>query len=162
LKDITLEADPDREVVWQLPPGSPDANQVLTINGADGLTLRNFVFDGGGRSLYALVLSGSSPGLALENLKVRGFRRGGILITNCAGGSDRPVTVTGLSANAGPDARAAVYFDSTPNFVPELRRNAYIRINDVRTEGGLKDAVSLVRPNVNDANTIMLPSGGGR
>jgi hypothetical protein len=123
-------------VRWLLPEKSK-ANQMLVLSNVDGLTLRGITFDGEQRAQDALSLTGRNPGLVLEDVTVTGFRRSGVLITNCTGGMGRPVSLVRLRAVTQTDAQIAVLFDLNRN-VRDPNINQFISFHDCRVEGPSK------------------------
>ena len=107
------------------------------------LQLRNVTLDGGDRQQKLILLIGHCPGLTLENLELRGFKRCAVMVMNCEGEADRPVVLSRLHTLVAQQADAALLFDANPKLL--TRTNQFFRIQDCRLEGPYKVPVQVVR-----------------
>jgi serine/threonine protein kinase len=155
-KDITLEAEPGATVVWRLRRGAAQAPTLLALMQLDGFCLRGFTFDGESRVQDLIQISGSCPGLKLENLKFQGFERRAISIGNVAGTADRPVLLSNLDFRSAKDVETAIYFDAGKNIIG-IKANRHIIVSDVKFEGNFKNKTLKARPDVNEPS-VKLPS----
>jgi hypothetical protein len=134
-KNLTIESE-GSQVLWRAPKGKESA-YLVTLRGADGLKLRGFIFDGEGRVRTGVVLAGHCPSTALDDLSIQGCTGSCLLIQNCEGDKDRPVTVgkVKLLTAADKPANAAIEFAA---FDGKYR---FIRFNDVQLDGPFKAPV---------------------
>jgi hypothetical protein len=133
-KNLTIE--PDGAVTWRAPKGKESA-YLVTLRGAEGLKMSGFTFDGEGRVKYGVVLAGHCQGTALDGLTIQGCTASNLLIQNCEGDKDRPVTVgkVKLVTAADKPANAAIEFAA---FDGKYR---FIRFSDVQLDGPFKAPV---------------------
>jgi serine/threonine protein kinase len=162
-KEVTVEVEAGQDVIWRLrktivqPPTS-----LLTLSHLDGFTLRGFTFDGEGRVKDLVTLTGTCPGLKLENLKLQNFQRNAVAIFNCQGKEDRPILISQTQLSSTKEVEAGFTFDITKSSqgtpVNGIGVNRYITITKVHTDATLKISklVNLVRPEVID-KTVKLP-----
>jgi hypothetical protein len=94
-KAITIEAG-EGEVVILPPRDLGDSTPLLNLFDAQGVHIKGLKLRGGNRLKNLVAVFGNSAGLTLENLQLEGFKEGAVLITNCAGSKDHPVTLVGL------------------------------------------------------------------
>jgi hypothetical protein len=124
-KNLTIQGHAGRSVTWRCPESG---TKLLTLNAAAGMTLRNITFDGGGKLDSLVTLFGESPGLTVDNVQFRGFRRFGVQIINCAGSPQQPVTIADSRFTTTSADQTAVYFDLLPNVRGiDKNRNVTIR-----------------------------------
>jgi hypothetical protein len=139
-KQVTIEADAGRVVVWHCPEQLTDTKQLLVVRGAEGLRLRGITLDGGNRVDQIALLQGDCPGLTMENMCIRGFNRCGILVANCAGQRGNPVSLARVQITTEEDRDAALAFVLNPLvFNPKINR--HFRIHDCRFEGPYKTPI---------------------
>jgi serine/threonine protein kinase len=142
-RGVTIEGGDNKTVVWRAPPGVLDTDSLLTVDGVPDLQLRNVTLDGGDRQQKLILLIGHCPGLTLENLELRGFKRCAVMVMNCEGEADRPVVLSRLHTLVAQQADAALLFDANPKLL--TRTNQFFRIQDCRLEGPYKVPVQVVR-----------------
>jgi hypothetical protein len=148
-RDLTVEpADELKEPVRWILPAKSKAPQLLVLNNLEGFTLRGFTFDGEQRAEDTILLTGRCPGLTVEDVTVQGFKRSGVLISNCVGGMGRPVSLVRLRAVTRKPDEFAVYIDLNKS-VRDPNINQFIAFRDCRVEGPskvpLRSAPALVR-----------------
>jgi hypothetical protein len=156
LQDVTLEAAEGAEVVWKLPANSAEANQIVTLATLQNFVLRGFTFDGGGKVNDLIVLTDDCSGLALEKLKLKGFKRSGILLANCKGSAGRPITISRLRVFSTNATDAALFFQINPGF--EIRTNQHITVPDLHIEGPCTSPV-IYGPGQTSDTSVVLPKG---
>jgi serine/threonine protein kinase len=162
-KRVTIEAEAGKTVVWRCPQKSADAKQLIILRDADRICLRGLTFDGGNRVEQIALLTGDCPGLTLENLQLRGFTRCALLVSNCAGTSDKPVVLSEVRIHATDKRDAALHFMINPRVSPKVNRHFLIR--GCRFEGPYQTPVRLASPDVlegvNFDGCLIQPETGG-
>jgi eukaryotic-like serine/threonine-protein kinase len=159
-KNLTIEAEPGKALVWRCPLTVGPNSKLLLIDKADGLVLKNLTLKGENRADTLLTLYGRCPGVTLEGLKLEGYRKQGILVTNCEGSSDNRVKLLGLRFLSHP-GQSAISFTILPQ-IPDIPKNRFFIIRDCTFDGpGSK--VRSGKPTLTteplDRDTIELPSG---
>jgi hypothetical protein len=140
-KYVTIEADPARTIVWRAPEKRADDKKLLWLSEAEGVRLQGLAFDGRDRVDRILLLTGLCDGLVINHVTFRGFKHSGILFNNCAGRSDRPITLQNLSFAANDPKDAGIAFDLNPNVLPKV--NQHITIGDCEFSGPFQTKVSI-------------------
>lgn len=87
----TLTGGGTAEVVIHGNPKGP----IFTISNVDGLTISDLTLDGNGRDGPLIEISGSVPGLTLQNLKIRRVKGEAIRFIDAEGTYDRPIRLNG-------------------------------------------------------------------
>jgi len=147
VRNLTIEAAPGVAVVWSGPEHGSYSNELLYLNQCEGLQIQGIAFDGRDQVDEIVQLFGNCPGLSLKNLELRGFKKYGILLANCAGKSGKQVSIENVRITTAKDADAALAFVAHPNVVtPKL--NEYIVVRDCRFEG------DYAKPVMGDANAL--------
>jgi eukaryotic-like serine/threonine-protein kinase len=151
-QSLTIESeDSNRPVTWSFPTDAKGVAQILDIRNVEGVTVRGFVMDGGDRANEIVRLYGNCPGLKLDDLKLKGFKQYGIVVSNCAGTSDRPVTLSRLRFFGDEKLQrdAAIRFQFVKAIVdPPLNR--FIKVQSCSTQNSFKERYS-IDPAGNDA-----------
>jgi serine/threonine protein kinase len=141
-KELVLEPEPGRIVSWRF-PGSEASGIVL--NGVGNLRIRGFTFDGRNLVDQIMLITGHCPGLTLEDIQLRGFRRCGILIANGAGRSSDPVTLVRVHAPTKERKEAAIAFITNPS-IDGPRINEHFVIKESKFDGPYATPVRLSDP----------------
>jgi hypothetical protein len=131
-KNLTIQGRAGKTVVWRCTAGG---TKLLTLKNAAGTKLRNLIFDGEGKIDSLVTLFGASPGLTLENVTFRGFRRYAVWIVNCVGSADQPVTLTASRFTTTKADQAAIYFDINTS-IAGISKDEYIAVREDCTFGG--------------------------
>jgi len=100
-----------------------------------------------------ITLTGTSPGLMLEDVKLQGFTHSAVKVINCAGEKGNPVRLTGLTVTAPGKDTWALFFDAGENIIGPLQNDHIIISDSCRFDGfGERDPVekkgNSVGPNV--------------
>jgi hypothetical protein len=140
VKNITIEAGASG-VVWRCPDKPAEGSRpLISFIENEGLRIQGLTFDGRGLVDDVLLLSGNCPGLTIKDCVLCGFKRYGILISNCAGSSGREVSLEDLQI-IGKDAEAGLAFGVNPSF-KMIANNAFLRIHGCRFNGSFKNPVT--------------------
>jgi serine/threonine protein kinase len=163
-KDITIEAEEGKTVVWRYPEKQRPGKFLLSLDHLERVRLKGFTLDGAGKVDHTAVLSGNCPGLTLENISFRGFNESAILMVNCAGTIGSPVSLLQLESSTALPCEAALSFQINPRFA-DPKTNQYIVVRDCRFNGPYKSAIqrsdpAALKESVFDGNAIQ-PSANG-
>jgi hypothetical protein len=158
--NLTIEAaaDASRPISWSVPANAGETTRLIDIRNIEGLCIRGFTLDGGDKVNHVISLHGNCPGLKLEDLKIKGFKQNGsgILITNCAGMGDRPVTLSRITfIGDEPPKECGVLFTYAKN-IKDPPLNHDIRLQNCNVEGGVKQLRFVPDPLSNDESTIVV------
>ncbi|MFL5340818.1 MAG: protein kinase domain-containing protein [Gemmataceae bacterium] len=121
-KNVVIEAQvPTGEYMpWRLPASAPATSSVLVLTAVEGLTFRNFVFDGQNTAKNGIYLTARCPGVTFENCRVQNCVDSAIKLSNAVGEPDRPITFRHVRVMPGKPSAAAVnlFAHPTMGFLP--------------------------------------------
>jgi serine/threonine protein kinase len=127
-KGITIEADPTKSVEWRYPDGAGEGKYLLFASEAAGVRLRGFTLNGRNLVEELLLISGHCPGLTLENLSVRGFKRYAVLCANAAGSRGNPITLRDVHTQTDNEKEAALAFTVNSKITsPRVNQHIVVR-----------------------------------
>jgi hypothetical protein len=107
--NITIEsATPDGKPAVIETSGSGRA--MLDATDVEGVHIRNLEFDCKGQVDVGILVGGSCPGLAVENVTVRGSKVAGIRTSNAAGAEGRPVVLDRIRVLVSPNQTGILMF----------------------------------------------------
>src|SRR4029077_5062524 len=90
-------------------------NAFIELFRTEDLHLKGFTLDGDNRVDDLVALFGHCPGLTMEDIDCRGFKRSAVNIPHCSGQSNRPVSLIGLRAVTTKKVEAALLFGFSKN-----------------------------------------------
>ena len=140
--DLTIEAAPGATLTWRPPAKPGDFKQILYVANCENLAVHGVTFDGARKVDEGLLLLGNCAGLSLKGLQVRGFKKYGILLSNCVGEPGREASLQDVQITAVEDAEAGIAFIINEK-VATPKVNEHIAIRDCRFEGNYKKPVLL-------------------
>jgi hypothetical protein len=116
----------------------PDRNvPMVSLSNVEDLRIKGIVFDGEHRVENLFALSGACRGLKLEDVLLRGFNGSGVLLTDCTGTAEAPVTLQGLRFTTRPKT------GSTAALVLAPGTNRHLLATECRFEGPFESCVRL-------------------
>src|SRR5262249_39712638 len=128
-KDVTLETEQGATVEWRLKRAiNQPPSTLLVLSHLEGFTLRGFTFDGEDRVRDLVTITGISPGVVLEDLKLRNFGRTAFSISNCQGTADRPLLIRNIHLGGAKPVECGLAFDINTN-IKDIPVNKYIEIS---------------------------------
>jgi hypothetical protein len=142
-KNLVIEAKPGKPIVWRAARTEPS---IVFLNGVGNLRIRGFTFDGRDLVDQILLITGHSPGLTLEDIQLRGFRKYGIVVANASGKKHEPVAFIRVQAPTRTPKEAAIAFAADPKLSPKT--NEHFVIKESRFDGPYVTAVRLSDPSV--------------
>jgi serine/threonine protein kinase len=132
--DVTLRAAEGKQISWS---ARDDKNPILSLSAAESFKLQGdgITLDGQRKVQDLVVLSLTSPGLTLQDVRLQGFTRYGMRIVNCQGEEKKPVRLVKLQTDFKGDIKkaAALFFDATTGVLPAT--NDFIEIKDCDFRG---------------------------
>jgi serine/threonine protein kinase len=129
-KGLTIEAAPDAFVTWTCPSKVGPWEKLLTLGAAEGYVLRGITLDGGGRLDDVVSVWGACPGLRLERLDIKGFKKHGIEVTNCAGSAQQPVVFDHLRFHTAAKDQSGIFFNTAGWLEKDIPRTRYLSLRD--------------------------------
>jgi hypothetical protein len=145
-KELVIETPPGKAIVWRFPRNIASGKEMLLLNGVSHLRIKGFTLDGRNLVDQVVRITGHSPGLTLEDVHLRGFRYFAILLANCAGKTDEPVSLIRVQAPAADKREAALAFAAS-TAVSSPRINQHIAVKDCHFDGPYKAPVLLIGDN---------------
>ncbi len=135
-RNITVESGhpSGKATTWRVKEG---AATILSFAGVAGVTFKNIEFDGEGQVDNLVTINGRCPGLTLEDVQLRGFRRAAVVLTNGSGTGQEPIGLRRLRTTTTKAADAALAFAAPRG------DNQDILVSDCRFEGPYKSAVRI-------------------
>jgi hypothetical protein len=126
---LTIEAEEGRTISWR-PTSKAGATKLFAIHKAGGVHVKGFTLDGEDRVDCLVNLFHRCPGVRLEALRLQGFKKYGIWVTNCEGGESRDsrIRFDRLQFNTTQPEQAAIYFSIEPgvrDVIPKNRNFAF-------------------------------------
>jgi hypothetical protein len=155
LSGLTIEAAPDKTVVWKAPPSAPAKGNLLYIESATNVTIKGIHFDGDGKTEALIVLFGKCTGTHLEKLQLRNSGTYGVLFSNCEGTSDHRVLLRELEFLTSPTMTAVRFrnLDKQP-----IDQNRFITLESCRFQGGGKTLTREKDRDVDQTTVTVSPS----
>jgi hypothetical protein len=156
-RNLTLEAEPGKTITWRCPGDvRPDAKLLLVSSKSAGLQLRGVTLDGDNRAEALVTIFGQCPGVRLENLELKNFKKYGVLIMSGEGSEESPVELLDVSFHA-RQGQHAVRFAQQPQ-VATVKVNRYFLFKGCTFDGpGHKITTSDLA--CVDPATLRLPKG---
>jgi serine/threonine protein kinase len=141
-QNITIESGlPEGKIPVIEYSGPPNnAGAILRApDSVDGFRIRNIEFDGKNAITSGMIISGSCPGVTLENVTIRNVQYG-IQMRNAAGDATRPIVFDrarffGLSGGKAPND------DSAAILVQSSEPTKFLQIRNSRFEGPCKSGI---------------------
>jgi eukaryotic-like serine/threonine-protein kinase len=151
-KSISIQAEKGKRVVFQLPVGSRE-KRIAYFHDVEDVEFQGFVLDGQDQVDHVIELAMNCPGLTLHHLALQGFQRCGIVVANCAGSSDRPVSLTDIKFLATAEREAGLVFEINPRITVPVA-NDHIHVSHCEF-GNLKARHKLLQPSANGLDVIV-------
>jgi hypothetical protein len=155
LSGLTIEAAPDKTVVWKAPPGAGPKSKLLYIESATNVTIKGIHFDGNGKTEALILLFGKCTGTHLEKLQLRNSREYGVLFSNCEGDGDHRVVLRELEFLTTP-TMTAVRFQNLDR--QQINQNRFIRLESCKFEGPGKAVTREKELDVDQTTVTIIPN----
>jgi hypothetical protein len=146
-RQITLEAQPGKTVVWRCPDKLADSKRLVSLGNTVAVRFQGFVFDGRDRVEDIFLVFGNCPDLVLDHVELRGFKTCAVHVVNCAGTAEHPIILADLKTTTAKEVPAAMMFELQPHYTnPTLNQHFVIR--NCRFEGPYRQVVQRSKPDV--------------
>ncbi|HEY7326692.1 MAG TPA: protein kinase [Gemmataceae bacterium] len=131
---LVIEAEEGKTITWR-PSSKPGATKLFAVHKAEGVCIKGFTLDGEDRVEILANLFHHCPGAKLEDLKLRGFNKYGIWVTNCEGGSDSQIEFNRLAFVTTQKEQTALFFSIEPGIRDIIPKNRYFAFHDCTFSG---------------------------
>jgi serine/threonine protein kinase len=140
---VVIEADEGKTICWR--PAAKPGTKLFAVHKAEGVCIKGFTLDGEDRLEILVNLFHRCPGVTLEDLKLQGFKKYGIWVTNCEGGPERPVEFKRLEFLTTQKGQTALFFSIEPGIRDLIAQDRYFAFHDC-TFAGNGTAVKAAEP----------------
>jgi serine/threonine protein kinase len=136
VSNVTIEAEEGKTICWR-PAAKPGATKLFSVHKAEGVHIKGFTLDGENRVEMLVNLYHRCPGVRLEDLKLIGFKKYGIWVTNCAGGAGagQGIQLDRLEIVTTRQEQAAVYFSIASSVRDAPSKNEFFHFHDCTFQG---------------------------
>jgi serine/threonine protein kinase len=133
--NVTLEAEAGKTIHWR--PSTKSGRRLFSVNKAEGVRVKGFTLDGDNRVDHLVNLYHHCPGARFEDLKLMGFKRRGIWVTNGAGGQepDQRIQFDRLEFVTTQKEQAAFYFSIVTAVRDAPAKNEFFLLRECKFEG---------------------------
>jgi serine/threonine protein kinase len=138
--NLAIEAEEGKTIRWR-PSDKPGTTKLFAVYKAEGVRVKGFTLDGENRVDILVNLFHRCPGVKLEELKLQGFKKYGIWVTNCEGGEsqERRIQFNRMEFITTRDDQAALFFSIEPGIRDTISKNRYFAFHDCKFVGpGMK------------------------
>jgi serine/threonine protein kinase len=143
---VVIEAEKSKTICWR-PAPKAGATKLFAVYKAESVCIKGFTLDGEDRLDFLVNLFHHCPGAKLEALKLQGFKKYGIWITNCEGSPDRRIEFNRLEFVTTQKEQAALFFSIEPGIRDLIPKDRYFTFHDC-TFAGEGTAVKTADPTV--------------
>jgi len=143
---VVIEAQEGKTICWR-PAPKAGATKLFAVYKAEGVCIKGFILEGEDRLDLLVNLFHHCPGAKLEALKLQGFKKYGIWITNCEGSPDRRIEFNRLEFVTTQKEQAALFFSIEPGIRDLIPKDRYFTFHDC-TFAGEGTAVKTADPTV--------------
>jgi serine/threonine protein kinase len=154
VRDITIEGDPEMNVVWHYPGGSRTGRSLLVVDSVENVRISGLTLDGQFGVAEIIRATGHCPGLTLENVTLTGSNVNVISLASCAGTSERPVSLAGLKITTEYPIESGLSFEIN-NKIKDPKINENIVVRDCLFQGPFKSACRLDVPTALERLTFL-------
>jgi eukaryotic-like serine/threonine-protein kinase len=133
---VSIEAEEGKTIHWRSSPKS-EPTKLFAVQKAEGVRIKGFILDGENRVDLLVNLWHRCPGTKLEDLKLQGFKKYAIWVTNCEGGeaADRRVQFNRLEFITSAKEQTALFFSIEPGMRRQIPKNRYFAFHDCKFVG---------------------------
>jgi len=103
---------------------------LFAVYKAEGVCIKGFTLDGEDRLDLLVNLFHRCPGVKLEALKLQGFKKYGIWVTNCEGSPQRRIEFNRLKFLTTQKEQSALFFSIEPGIRDLIPKDRYFTFHD--------------------------------
>lgn len=155
--NVHIEVEEGKTIRWR-PSTKPGATKLFSVHKVEGVHVKGFTLDGENRVDVLMNLYHRCPGARFEDMKLMGFRKYGIWVTNCEGGKEpeRRIQFNRLEfVTAQPD-QTAFYFSIYPAVRETPSKNQFFSLSDFKFDG---PGSKVMTADASTLDNIELPPG---
>jgi len=132
LPNVSIEAAAGKTILWKPTSKSEKTSKLLTVNKAEGFHLKGFTLDGVNRIECLINVYHHCPGMVLEDLTLKEFKKYGIWVLNCEGDEppDRRVVFAALTFEIPRAEQTGVFLSIAEHTRDKIPKNKFITIRD--------------------------------
>ncbi len=140
---VTIEAEEGKTICWR--PAPKPGTKLFSVHKAEDVCVKGFTLDGEDRIEILVNLFHRCPGVTLEDLKLQGFKKYGIWVTNCEGSPERQVEFKRLEFVTTHKNQSALFFSIEPGVRDLIPKDRYFAFHEC-TFSGKGTAVKTAEP----------------
>src|SRR5579884_1193614 len=130
---VVIEAEEGKTICWR--PAPKPGTKLFAVRKAEGVCIKGFTLDGEDRVEILVNLFHRCPGVRFEDLKLQGFKKYGIWVTNCEGGAERPIELKRLDFVTTQKGQTALFFSIEPGIRDLSPKVRYFAFQDCKFSG---------------------------
>ncbi len=130
---VVIEAEEGKTIHWR--PSPKSGTKLFAIHKAEGVCIKGFTLDGEDRVEILVNLFHRCPGVRLEDLKLQGFKKYGVWVTNCEGGPERPIEFKRLDFVTTQKGQTGLFFSIEPGIRDLIPKDRYFAFQDCKFSG---------------------------
>jgi serine/threonine protein kinase len=131
---VVIEAEEGKTICWR-PALKGGATKLFSVYKAEGVCIKGFTLEGEDRLDLLVNLFHRCPGVKLEALKLQGFKKYGIWVTNCEGSPERRIEFNHLEFVTTQNEQSALYFSIEPGIRDVIPKDRYFAFHDCTFTG---------------------------
>jgi serine/threonine protein kinase len=153
--NLSIVAEPGKTVLWKCPERASDGAKLLTLTEMDGFELKGFTLDGGNRVDTLIGVFDRCPGLTLQDVTLRNFKKYGVLVSDSQGTPEKPIRFAGVKFITNEKDQTGLFFQLTRR-LGDITKDQHIVVNGDCTFTGSGTAVKT--PNAAFVEDVTLPA----
>ncbi len=126
---VLIEAEEGKTICWR-PAPKAGATKLFAVYKAESVCIKGFTLDGEDRLDLLVNLFHRCPGVKLEALKLQGFKKYGIWVTNCEGSPQRRIEFNRLKFLTTQKEQSALFFSIEPGIRDLIPKDRYFTFHD--------------------------------
>lgn len=151
-KDLLLCPAEGKRVNWKLGDTKNMPLAVFSVGYAENMTVRGIDFNAGNATAAVVRISGTCPGLTLEDVGLADGRDFGLKFIDCVGDASRQVKLVRVRVTSTNGTSVGIGFQGTASrqAASTNQQTAFVRVENCRLEGNFKTAAFQFEGQVTD------------